>query len=132
MQLLDLAIMPGNEIEVPKELREFMLENAEETILGQKNGADKQYRYGNLHIREYHDKFLVHTDRVDPREDPVGHLVYDAPEVLIGLACAAFTGLQIVKKFRSKKSSLASGIVFPIISGYLGYVGTKKIKNYLE
>jgi len=132
MQLLDLAIMPGNEIEVPKELREFMLEKAEETILGQKNGADKQYRYGNLHIREYPDKFLVHTDRVDPREDPVGHLVHDAPEVLIGLACAAFTGLKIVKKFRSKKSSLASGIVFPIVSGYLGYVGTKKIKNYLE
>ena len=132
MQLLDLAIMPGDEIEVPKELREFMLEKAEETIFGQKNGADKQYRYGNLHIREYHDKFLVHTDRVDPRENPVGHLVHDAPEVLIGLACAAFTGLQIAKKFRSKKSSLVSSIVFPIISGYLGYVGTKKIKNYLE
>jgi len=132
MQLLDLAIMPGDEIEVPKELREFMLEKAEETILGQKNGADKQYRYGNLHIREYRDKFLVHTDRIDPREDPVGHLIHDAPEVLIGLACAAFTGLQIAKKFRSKKSSLASGIVFPIVSGYLGYVGTKKIKNYLE
>ena len=124
--------MPGDEIEVPKELREFMLEEAEETILGQKNGAEKQYRYGNLHIREYPDKFLVHTDRIDPREDPVGHLVHDAPEVLIGLACAAFTGLKIVKKFRSKKSSLASGIVFPIVSGYLGYVGTKKIKNYLE
>ncbi|MGH1566015.1 MAG: hypothetical protein ACRBB5_00990 [Nitrosopumilus sp.] len=124
--------MPGDEIEVPKELREFMLEKAEETILGQKNGADKQYRYGNLHIREYHDKFLVHTDRVDPREDPVGHLVHDAPEVLIGLTCAAFTGLQIAKKLRSKKSSLASGIVFPIVFGYLGYVGTKKIKNYWE
>jgi len=124
--------MPGDEIEVPKELREFMLEKAEETILGQKNGAEKQYRYGNLHIREYNDKFLVHTDRVDPREDPMGHLVNDAPEVLIGLACATFTGLQIAKKFRSKKSSLASGIIFPIVSGYLGYVGTKKIKNYLE
>ena len=132
MQLLDLAIMPGDEIEVPKELREFMLEKAEETILGQKNGAKKQYRYGNLHIREYHDKFLVHTDRVDPREDPMGHLIHDAPEVLIGLACAAFTGLQIAKNFCSKKSSLASGIIFPIVSGYLGYVGTKKIKNYLE
>jgi len=45
--------MLGNEIEVPKELREFMLEKAEETLLGQKNGAYKQYRYGNLHIREY-------------------------------------------------------------------------------
>ena len=124
--------MPGNEIEVPKELREFMLEQAEETILGQKNGSNKQYRYGNLHIREYDDKFLVHTDKIDPRKDPMGHLVQDAPEVLIGLACAAFTGLQIVKKFRKKNSSLASGILFSIVSGYLGYVGTKKIKNYLE
>lgn len=30
--------MPGDEIEVPKELREFMPEGAEETILGQKMG----------------------------------------------------------------------------------------------
>ena len=33
--------MPGDEIEVPKELREFMLEDAEETVLGQKNGASQ-------------------------------------------------------------------------------------------
>ncbi len=124
--------MPGDEIEVPKQLREFMLEEAEETILGQNNGAYKQYRYGNLHIREYHDKFLVHTDRVDPRQDPMGHLVRDAPEVLIGLACAAFAGLQTAKKLRKKKSSLASSILFSVVSGYLGYVGTKKIKSYLE
>lgn len=126
--------MPGDEIEVPKELREFMLEEAEETVLGQKNGAEKQYRYGNLHIREYHDKFLVHTDRIDPREDPVGHLIHDAPEVLIGLACAAFAGLHVAKKSHNnkKKSSLSSGILLSIVSGYLGYVGTKKIKNYLE
>ena len=43
--------MPRDEIEVPKELREFMLEGAKETTLGQKNGAKKQFRYGNLHIR---------------------------------------------------------------------------------
>jgi len=124
--------MPGDEIEVPKELREFMLEEAQETILGQKNGAYKQYRYGNLHIREYQDKFLVHTDRVDPRKDPMGHLIRDAPEVLIGLACAAFTGSQVIKKFRKKNSSLTSGIALSIVSGYLGYTATKKIKNYLE
>ena len=124
--------MPGDEIEVPKELREFMLEEAEETILGQKNGAYKQYRYGNLHIREYSDKFLIHTDRADPRKDPMGHLVRDAPEFLIGLACAAFAGSLIVKKSRKKKLSIASGILFSVVSGYFGYVGTKKIKNYLE
>jgi len=127
--------MPGDEIEVPKELREFMLEQAEETILGQKNGSNKQYRYGNLHIREYDDKFLVHTDKIDPRKDPMGHLVYDAPEVLIGLACAIFGGSQIAKKIKnknSKKLTITSGLISSIISGYVGYLATKKIKNYLE
>lgn len=127
--------MPGDEIEVPKELREFMLEEAEETFLGQKNGALKQYRYGNLHIREYDDKFLVHNDKIDPRKDPVGHLVHDAPEVLIGLACALFGGSQIVKKAvnkNSKKLTLTSGLISSVVFGYLGYLATKKIKNYLE
>ena len=127
--------MPGNEIEVPKELREFMLDEAEETILGKKNGANKQYRYGNLHIREYDDKFLVHTDRIDPRIDPIGHLMHDAPEILIGLACAIFAGSQITKKFFNKKSkntTLTSSLFSSIISGYIGYTITKKVKNYLE
>jgi len=127
--------MPGDEIEIPKELREFMLEEAEETFLGQKNGAKKQYRYGNLHIREYDDKFLVHNDRIDPRKDPIGHLVYDAPEVLIGLACAIFGGSQIAKKVmntNSKKLTFTSGLFSSIISGYVGYLATKKIKNHLE
>jgi len=127
--------MPGDEIEVPKELREFMLEEAEETFLGQKNGAEKQYRYGNLHIREYHDKFLVHNDKIDPRKDPIGHLVIDAPEVLIGIACAIFGGSQIAKKVlnkNSKKLSVTSGLFSSIISGYMGYLATKKIKTYLE
>ena len=127
--------MPGDEIEVPKELREFMLEEAEETILGQKNGAQKQYRYGNLHIREYDDKFLVHTDKIDPRVNPLGHLVHDAPEVLIGLACGIFTGIISAKNFsknNSKKISLANVLSSSIMSGYLAYTSTKKIKKYLE
>ena len=127
--------MPGDEIEVPKELREFMLEEAEETILGQKNGAQKQYRYGNLHIREYDDKFLVHTDKIDPRVNPLGHLVHDAPEVLIGLACGIFTGIISAKNFsknNSKKISLANVLSSSIMSGYLAYTTTKKIKKYFE
>ena len=127
--------MFGDEIAVPKELREFMIDGAEETFLGQKNGAKKQYRYGNLHIREYDDKFLVHNDRIDPRKDPIGHLVYDAPEVLIGLACAIFGGSQIAKKVmntNSKKLTFTSSLFSSIISGYVGYLATKKIKNHLE
>lgn len=127
--------MPGDEIEVPKELREFMLEEAEETILGQKNGALKQYRYGNLHIREYDDKFLVHTDKVDPRVNPIGHLIFDAPEVLIGIACGIFTGLTTATKIsnkNSKKISIANVLASSLMSGYLAYDVTKKMKKHLE
>ncbi|MGD8707314.1 MAG: hypothetical protein PVI88_01370 [Nitrosopumilaceae archaeon] len=128
--------MPRDEIVVPKEIREFMLDGAEETFLGKKNGAKKQYRYGNLHIREYEDKFLVHTDKIDPRKDPLGHLVFDAPEVLVGLACAIFGGSQIGKSYfnknKSKKSSITSSLFPSLIAGYIGYASTKKIKNYLE
>ncbi len=127
-------IMSWDEIEVPKELREFMLEEAELTSLGQKNGAKKQYRYRNLHIREYDDKFLVHTDKVDPRKDPLGHLIYDAPEILIGLASAAIGGSKIasnvLKHNNSKKTALLSGLLASLFFGYLGYSITKKIKNY--
>jgi len=120
--------MSWNEIEVPKELREFMLENAEETSLGQKNGAHKQYRYGNLHIREYDDKFLVHTDKVDPRENPLGHLIHDAPEVLIGLAFSALGGVKTISALKQKKSPVA-GIVSSLVLGYAGYLITKKLKD---
>ena len=54
--------MTWDEIEVPKEIRPFMLDGVEETKLGQKRLANKQYRYGNLHIREYDDKYIVHMD----------------------------------------------------------------------
>ena len=123
--------MPGNEIEVPKELREFMPSNAEETILGHKNGAKRQYRYGNLHIREYDDKFLVHSDRVDPRKNIVGHLVHDAPEVLVGLACAVFSGIQVAKRRHNTKLYIPASILSSVVTGYLGYASARKLKNYL-
>lgn len=124
--------MSWDEIEVPKELREFMPDKAELTQLGQKNGANKQYRFGNLHIREYDDKFLVHTDKVDPRKDPLGHLIHDAPEVLVGLACAAFGGSKVassVFKNSNKKNSVLSGLVALVVAGYLGYSVSKKLKD---
>lgn len=128
--------MPRDEIEVPKELREFMLERAEETELGQKNGAKRQFRYGNLHIREYDDKFLIHSDKIDPRKDPLGHLILDAPEILIGIACSIFVGSETTKFFLNNKkitkSSVALTFFSSIVVGYIGYVATKKIKNYFE
>jgi len=128
--------MTWDEIEVPKEIRPFMFEEAEETKLGQKNGAKKQYRYGNLHIREYDDKYLIHTDKVDPRKDPIGHLMFDAPEVLIGLATAVISGKKVASQIykiqkdpKSKSLSLLTGLLTSVALGYVGYSLTKKIKN---
>ena len=70
------------EIEIPLDLKRVVLMGAEETKLGDKKGALKQYRKGNLHIREYEDRLTVHADKVDPREDQMGHLIHDAQEVL--------------------------------------------------
>lgn len=129
--------MVWEEIEIPKELGPFMLEKAEETFLGQKNGAKKQYRYGNLHIREYDDKFLVHMDKVDPRENLLGHLVLDLPEILIGLASAAIGGGKVASyiyknqknSIFAKQSSTISGLIASLVFGYLGYSISKRIKK---
>jgi hypothetical protein len=51
------------------------------------------------------------------------------------LACAIFGGSQIARKItnnNSKKLTVTSGLISSIISGYIGYLATKKIKNYLE
>ena len=114
-----------------------MLEGAKETKLGDKKGAKKQYRYGNLHIREYDDKFTVHLDKVDPRKNPLGHLLIDAPEVLIGLAGAVIGGLAIgAYIYKTKKDSplkrpqsIISGLAASLAAGYTSYVISKKLKG---
>jgi hypothetical protein len=129
--------MTWDEIEIPKEVRQFMLDGAEETILGQKNGAKKQYRYGNLHIREYDDKYLVHMDTIDPRKDPLGHLVQDAPEILVGVTSAVIAGDKVssgLYKLQknipfAKSTSIFAGLVASAIVGYAGYAIAKKLKE---
>ena len=125
------------EIEVPKNLRQFMLEGAEETNLGDKKGARKQFRYGNLHIREYDDKFTVHSDKIDTRKNPLGHLLVDEPEVLVGLAGAAIGGLAIgAYIYKMKKDSpiktpqsIISGLAASLATGYASYIISKKLKE---
>ena len=55
------TITMTQEIDIPLDLKRVALLGAEETKLGDKKGALKQYRKGNLHIREYKDKLTVHT-----------------------------------------------------------------------
>jgi hypothetical protein len=130
--------MVWDEIEIPKEVRHFMPDEAEETVLGQKNGAKKQYRYGNLHILEYNDKYLVHMDKVDPRQDPLGHLVHDAPEILIGVTSGIIAGKKVATSIYklqkntplSKSTSVLAGLVVSAITGYATYSFIKKLKEF--
>ena len=130
--------MSWDEIEIPKEVRPFMLKDAEETVLGQKNGAKKQYRYGNLHIREYEDKYLVHMDKVDPREDALGHLLRDAPEFLAGITGAILGGKKVASDLYklqknipfAKNTSLLGGLFASLVIGYAGYSLVKKLKEF--
>lgn len=132
--------MTFDEIEIPKEVRPFMLEQAQETKLGHKNGSNKQFRYGNLHIREYDDKYLVHMDKINPHDDPLGHLVYDAQEILVGLASGAVGGAKVAsyiykksnKTKKDKKIATAAGIVSSIAIGYAGYKIAKKAKQVIK
>ena len=126
-----------SEIELPKELGRIILDGAEETKLGDKKGAIKQYRKGNLHIREYDSKFTVHSDRADPRKDPLGHLLFDAQEVLVGLVGAALGGGLVGKliynmkkdsKFK-KQQSVIGGLTASLITGYISYYIAKKLKE---
>jgi hypothetical protein len=129
--------MTWDEIEIPKELRPFMPKGAKETLLGHKNGANKQYRYGNLHIREYDDTYLVHMDKIDPLKNPLGHLLFDAPEILIGLASAVMGGTKIAsylynksnKTKKAKQFSVATGFLSSLVIGYVGYKLAQKIKD---
>ncbi len=129
--------MTWDEIEIPKELRPFMLDAAKETEIGHKNGASKQYRYGNLHIREYDDKYLVHMDKVDPLKDPLGHLIFDAQEILVGLASGAVGGAKVAshlynkskKTKRDKQIAAAAGLASSLAIGYVGYKIAKRAKG---
>ena len=125
------------EIEIPIDLKRVVLMGAEETKLGDKKGALKQYRKGTIHIREYADKLTVHADKVDPRTDPLGHLIHDAQEVLIGLAGAAISGAAIgsyiykIKKnspFR-REQAIIGGLATSLAAGYASYKVSKKIKE---
>ena len=130
--------MTWDEIEVPKEVRPIMLEEAEQTNLGQKNGAIRQFRYGNLHIREYEDKYLLHVDKVDPRKDPLGHLFCDAPEFLVGITSGFLAGKKVASElYKLQKNSpfangtsLIAGFLASVATGYVGYSLVKKLKDF--
>jgi hypothetical protein len=128
----------GN-ILVPKSVRPII--DCTETSLGGKKGAQKQYRYGTLHIREYENYYSVHMDKVDPRIDPIGHLLKDAPEYIICGIMASTIGLKVGTAFYKKKKrndndnqlkALPLGIISGILAGTTTYITTYYLHNFIR
>ncbi len=123
-----ITTMSESEIAIPKEVREFMPDWAEETRLGFPRGSIRQYRYGNLHIREYDNEYRTHVDAVDPRKDRVGHLVRDAPSILVGIGCGLAAGVILDRILRAEGGGrraegavLAAAAAAAVASGYASY-----------
>jgi hypothetical protein len=110
----------GNII-VPKAVRPII--DLKETPLGSKKGANKQYRCGSLHIRDYDTHYTVHMDRVDPLSNPLGHLLVDAPEYLAGATAAFIVGRRLgttVYNMRKKEGkSTKDAVIDAILAGYI-------------
>jgi hypothetical protein len=128
----------GN-ILIPKSVRPII--DYTETNLGSKNGAEKQYRYGTLHIREYENYYSVHMDKVDPRINPIGHLLKDAPEYIICGIMASTIGIKVGTAFYKKKKieenddqlkALPLGIITGILAGTTTYITTYYLHNFIR
>lgn len=81
---------------VPKTVRPIM--EYEPTMLGESRGSLKQYRHGKLHIREFDTYYSVHYDKIDPRNDPFGHIMMDASKYFPGIVMLSFISNYIVDK----------------------------------
>src|SRR5208337_1879190 len=130
---IDLQRLPvGQEITIPKEGL-VVGSDFEETVLGHTQGAIKQYR-GPLgaHLREFADSFKLHKDEVDPRFDPLGHLVKDAPDDLAGIAVGGTCALAAAKSvYESRKdvsdTALLESLLVGSALGVCTYFITKRI-----
>jgi hypothetical protein len=126
---------------VPRSIRPII--DYPQTILGNGNGALKQFRLGKLHIREYADHYSVHSDKIDPMKDPVGHLMVDAPEYLAGILYGISTYSYLKNKspnylkkanrnsnFSSEQErTTSSPYLATILAAFCGYRITKSLKK---
>lgn len=84
-----LSIPKHTELRIPKYLVTSPTEiGFEKTNLGYLKDANCQYRLmledgRSLHLLEYDSYYTLHWDEKDPRIDPLGHLFFDAPEILL-------------------------------------------------
>ena len=105
---------PGEAVEIPKDAVRKLPRSYEETLLGVPpslavEGGERQFRGPwNRHVVETADSYVAHRDAADPREDPLGHLAADVPELGAGLVVGVTAGYVSARS--SYERSLAQGV----------------------
>lgn len=103
-------ILPKEEYELGPEFKE--------TDLGYSEGAIRQYRGPNCqHILEFKDYYKGHRDNADPYDDPIGHLVDDAPETIIvgGFSLLGFIGIgSLYDKWKNRRKMKTEDVLWII------------------
>jgi hypothetical protein len=112
-------------IRISKQVLPELPSDYEETNLGDKRGASKQYRNSNGHVREYNDSYTIHVDRADPRSDPLGHLLKDSPETIAAFATSLYFAKRSLQGDPSSRKYNKSGF------GLLGFFSSFLILNGL-
>jgi hypothetical protein len=131
-----------NDIIIPKSVRPIV--EYEDTRLGESNGAERQFRVGNLHIREYNQYYTAHIDRIDPNKDAFGHLIVDAPQYVIAILAAVSIGRHVSSVVyndkmsnHNKKGSPFSnepltGWIAGSIAGSICYIASNIVKGIIK
>jgi len=104
---------PGEAVEVPKTMVRSLPVSYERTLLGTPPalavpGGQQQFRGPySRHVYEKKRSWVVHRDTADPRQDPIEHLVMDAPELGAGFLASAVFGIPAARS--SYERSLLKG-----------------------
>jgi hypothetical protein len=97
-------LKPGEEIFIYKsEIKEPLIGWNKAIITIPHEGSRASYRKGRLHMHDMGDYYALHVDRIDPKEDPVGHLKDDAPETLAMGVVGSVTAYPLLLYSTKKK-----------------------------
>lgn len=118
---------------LPKEICPSLPACFSETVLGEMtSGAIRQLRGPHgAHAHEFEDRWVIHRDLIDADENPLGHLLKDAPEYLCSLAAVLLTGLALgkshISRERRAQAAAAGGL-----AGLLALIAGKTLKLVSE
>src|SRR6266511_4733825 len=94
---------PSEAVEIPKTRLPTLPRSYEPTILGTPPslavpGSQEQFRGPySRHVYEKQRSWVVHRDTADTRQDPIEHLIADAPEWGAGLLAAGVFGIPAAR-----------------------------------